>query len=141
MKYAHEKGACVVTIPYAQGQYLPEDDCFGDIQIGDCSIENWLWLIHHAECVFTDSFHGTVFSTIFHKPFVVLERIASIDINNRMQDYLREIRQEDKYLQKVDLTSMNLLVWDYEQIWADIEARRKSSVEFLSNALGVRKNA
>ena len=28
----------------------------------------------HSACVCTDSFHGTVFSLIFHTPFVVFER-------------------------------------------------------------------
>lgn len=31
----------------------------------------WLWFIHHAEYVVTNSFHGTVFSLMFHKPFTV----------------------------------------------------------------------
>ena len=36
--------------------------------------DEFLYLIHHAACVCTDSFHGTVFSLIFHTPFVVFER-------------------------------------------------------------------
>ena len=31
----------------------------------------WLWFIHHAEYVVTNSFHGTVFSLMYHKPFTV----------------------------------------------------------------------
>lgn len=31
----------------------------------------WLWFIHHAEYVVTNSFHGTVFSLLFHRPFTV----------------------------------------------------------------------
>ncbi len=38
----------------------------------------WLWFIHNAEYVVTNSFHGTVFSLMFHKPFTVaLNRTAS----------------------------------------------------------------
>lgn len=36
------------------------------------SIESWLEGIAHAKYVITDSFHGTVFSTIFQKQFVTL---------------------------------------------------------------------
>ena len=36
--------------------------------------DEFLYLIDHAACVCTDSFHGTVFSLIFHTPFVVFER-------------------------------------------------------------------
>lgn len=31
----------------------------------------WLWFVHHADYVVTNSFHGTVFSLMFHKPFTV----------------------------------------------------------------------
>lgn len=37
----------------------------------------FVWLIHHAKAMFTDSFHGTVFSIIFHTPFIVFDRIES----------------------------------------------------------------
>lgn len=35
---------------------------------------NFLWIIHHAKCVVTDSFHATVFSILFERNFVVLPR-------------------------------------------------------------------
>ena len=35
------------------------------------TVEEWLKAFHDAEFVFTDSFHGCVFSIIFNKPFVV----------------------------------------------------------------------
>lgn len=31
----------------------------------------WLWFIHHADSVVTNSFHGTVFSLVYHRPFMV----------------------------------------------------------------------
>ncbi len=37
--------------------------------------EEWLWLIDHAKFMYTDSFHGTVFSILFRTPFVVTERV------------------------------------------------------------------
>lgn len=40
------------------------------------SIESWLEGIAHAKYVITDSFHGTVFSTIFQKQFVTLGNAA-----------------------------------------------------------------
>lgn len=35
------------------------------------SVEEWLKAFHDANFVFTDSFHGCVFSIIFNKPFIV----------------------------------------------------------------------
>lgn len=34
----------------------------------------FIWLVQHAALVCTDSFHGTIFSLLFHKPFVLFER-------------------------------------------------------------------
>jgi len=45
-----------------------------DIQKGDTvlpSIETWLSAIRDSDFVITDSYHGTVFSILFNKPFVV----------------------------------------------------------------------
>ena len=39
--------------------------------------DEFLWAIEHAELVYTDSFHGTVFSILFNTPFVVCDRVGS----------------------------------------------------------------
>ena len=43
--------------------------------------EEWLWLIDNASLMYTDSFHGTVFSILFRRPFVVTERIGDGCVN------------------------------------------------------------
>ena len=43
--------------------------------------EEWLWLIDNASLMYTDSFHGTVFSILFRRPFVVAERIGDGCVN------------------------------------------------------------
>lgn len=57
------------------------------------SIESWLSAIRNADYVITDSFHGTVFSIIFNKPFYSignpkrgLSRIKTICDNIGLQD-------------------------------------------------------
>lgn len=41
------------------------------------NISEFLWAIDHAELVYTDSFHGTVFSILFRTPFVICNRIGT----------------------------------------------------------------
>lgn len=48
--------------------------------------EVFLWLIHHAEFVVSNSFHATAFSIIYQKQFVVFDRKEAI--NTRMRDLL-----------------------------------------------------
>ena len=39
-------------------------------------VDEFIWLIEHASLVYTDSFHGTVFSILFRRPFVVCDRVG-----------------------------------------------------------------
>lgn len=46
----------------------------------------WLRALRKSSCVVTDSFHGVIFSILFGKPFVVIERWGeSSDMNIRIQ--------------------------------------------------------
>lgn len=38
-------------------------------------VDEFIWAIEHASLIYTDSFHGTVFSILFQKPFVVCNRV------------------------------------------------------------------
>ena len=39
-------------------------------------VDEFIWAIEHASLIYTDSFHGTVFSILFRRPFVVCDRMA-----------------------------------------------------------------
>lgn len=54
----------------------------------------FLWLVHNAEFVVSNSFHATAFSLIFQKQFVVFNRKESI--NTRMRDLLTAIGLEKR---------------------------------------------
>lgn len=46
----------------------------GNIKIKqNVDLLDWMWYFKHAKNVFTDSFHGTIFSIIFKKPFIALK--------------------------------------------------------------------
>lgn len=38
-------------------------------------INEWIWLYNNSKAIFTDSFHGTIFSIIFQKPFITLRNL------------------------------------------------------------------
>ncbi len=42
----------------------------------DIGPDEFLYLIDHAHTVYTDSFHGSVFSFLFHRPLVIFQRIS-----------------------------------------------------------------
>lgn len=68
-KYARMKKMKIITIPVGGHSYSK-----GETIITDATIQNFIYLIHNADVVLTDSFHGSVFSLIFEKQFYVFER-------------------------------------------------------------------
>ncbi len=96
------------------------------------SIEEWLSVYRDAAYVVTDSFHGTVFSILFHKPFlsiVNVERGAS-RFNSLLSKFgllnclITSINQE---------IASNEILWD--EIDAILETLRADATTFLTTAL------
>ena len=136
MNFAKDNNLIVINIPYADGRYDEVDETFGDISFNDCSPENWIWLVDNAEYVFTDSFHGLMFSIIFNKKFVVVKRYYDVDINNRIFDFLKKIKQDDKYVD-IENDSIERLKWDYDLIDNILDDFIGESKKFLDNILKV----
>lgn len=58
-------------------------------------VERWLSLFRHAECVFTNSFHGIVFSLIFGRPFRAGKMTGALAARNgRIEELLRVVGAE-----------------------------------------------
>ena len=68
-----------------------------DHRIG--SPEEFLWFIRHASYVMTNSFHGTVFSVLFEKPFAT---ILHKETGNRVSELLDKLRLSDRYTDDTD---------------------------------------
>ena len=92
----------------------------------------FLGIIENSEYVFTDSFHGTVFSIIFEKPFTVFERYSEIkskSMNSRIESILRLLKLE-KCQQVVNKNGI-----DYNIVKEILSEKKKESIEFLQNSI------
>lgn len=71
----------------------------------------FVYLINQSEGVLTDSFHGSVFSIIMHKPFFAFDRLQNnlCNMNSRLDtllalfDFVNRHIENDKILQQQDL--------------------------------------
>lgn len=72
-QFAKEKGLKLVAFRHVD-QYVPCDRNFGDIAPFDKTPAEFLNIIRHAEYVFTDSYHGALFSMLHRKKFVIFDR-------------------------------------------------------------------
>lgn len=93
----------------------------------------FVWLIHHAKAMFTDSFHGTVFSMIFHTPFLVFDRIESggTKMSSRIETLLSMTGLEK---QQFGLTK-NIDNTNFRQVDEIIHNNKKRAISFLNSAL------
>lgn len=62
---------------------------------------DFLGYLRNADMVFTDSFHGTIFSTVFERPFYTFKRFAdeaSINQNSRIETLLKNMGAKDRLI-------------------------------------------
>ncbi len=95
----------------------------------------FLWLIHHAEAVFTDSFHGTVFSIIYNTPFVVFDRIdnAMKVMGDRLETLLQLTEFEDrKYSEDLMANIFNI---DFTHSNETIKYEQSRMIDYLNRSI------
>lgn len=63
----------------------------------------FLYLVKHAQMICTDSFHGCVFSILFHTNFLCFERIGSNaeNMGNRLETLLRKFNLENRFWKNI----------------------------------------
>jgi len=71
----------------------------GNADIYQRGPESFVELIDKAEAVFTDSFHATVFSVLFHTPFITYGRhhTNKSDMNSRIETLLCTLAMQDRF--------------------------------------------
>lgn len=79
---AKQSGKKIVTLRHLD-YYVDADETFGDYAPYDVDPARFLNILRNASCVCTDSFHGTAFSIIFEKPFVVFDRYSNKSSNSK----------------------------------------------------------
>lgn len=79
------------------------------------TIPEWLTLVKNAEYVFTNSFHGTAFSVIFHKKFLTFPLIGIFErMNHRVYSILEKYHLNSRiYDGDINIISNNI---DYTEV-------------------------
>ena len=89
--------------------------------------------IKNAEFIISNSFHGTAYSLIFEKEFIVTNRVDKI--NTRMRDLLSEIGISDRLVSNID--EINCLEkLNYSDIKYNIDKLIKQSKLYLDKVIG-----
>ena len=103
------------------------------------SPEEFVGLFMNASLVYTNSFHGTIFSTIFEKPFIsaiAIDQGNAINNNDsRKIDYLKKIGLENRLYTNGKPDKDFLVFMDYSEARKKMEEFRSDSLGFLKNSL------
>ena len=104
-------------------------------QVGPCE---FLGLIEGARAVVTDSYHGTIFSMLYHKPFVLFERFNKEDEicqNSRIEQLKKYFGIDNKVVNPNLINQLDLTPIDYVRFESSLSDLREKSLFFLKSAL------
>lgn len=100
------------------------------------SAGQFLYLIDHASCVITSSFHAVVFSIIFHKKFWCYDvPNEARGEDNRLLDLIQKVKITDRVLNNTEEICDKPI--DYNAIENMLSEMRKESLDFLNKALSI----
>ena len=138
IKRVKEKTGCKIVALQQLDDYIPSDEGFAD-ETPYVGPREFLNYIRNAEYVFTDSFHCSVFSILYKKNFFTFSRFAEgakQSTNTRIDNLLHITGLEDRRMTK-DKTVDGVINYNcsFDGVDARLNAYRKSSMEYLHNAL------
>ncbi|OJF76371.1 MAG: hypothetical protein BKP49_07830 [Treponema sp. CETP13] len=100
-KWAKNKGLNVI--------YVSGNNQFDKYKKTYATIPEWLYLLDHAEYVFTNSFHCCVFSIIFKKLFAVIPLIGiNSEMNERIISLFDLCNIKSRFLKKEDFSVISV---------------------------------
>lgn len=115
------------TVAYVSEKDLPIPNSANLFGVGP---EEFVSLVAHADAVLTNSFHATVFSILFHRPFRVFATDKSA---SRMRDLLGKLGMSERCVAEVDASPV--VDEDWNTVDRRLEELRKGSWDYLRRAL------
>lgn len=135
---AEKTGNKIVQLPNLDN-YIKSDEGFADYPLYDVDPLDFVALVRDAEYVLTDSFHCTVFSSLFNKQFFTFRRYSedgTASTNSRIYSLLASLGATDR-LVSVETEvkeAMNLLMY-LKSVNANINKLRYDSYTILIEAI------
>ena len=97
----------------------------------------FLYLIKNSFAVFTDSFHSSVFSIIYNKPFMIFDRIetginSKSNMNSRINTLVKKFNLNNRFCGKIEYNDM---IFNYNETQEIINSEILKTDEYFINAL------
>lgn len=122
-KIAKEKGLRIINL------FDIRETAFFDVDPSE-----FIYLVHHAETVFTDSFHCAVFSIIFKRDFVVFDRIEDgRSMGSRLKTLLDTFSLSDRMYNII--SKQKFTETDFSHTDSVLETEREKALHFLKESI------
>lgn len=99
------------------------------------SIENFIYKISNSKAVITTTFHGTIFSIIFNKPFI------TFTFNNKGKERFNSLGKllstENRFFNLKDNHDINLLTTPLNINYSLLKELRNKSIHFIKKSIGI----
>lgn len=100
----------------------------------------FLYLIKNCFLMYTDSFHGTVFSILNKRPFVTCSREGGMNMDSRIDTLLSMFNLQSRKISKENNYEIaNPMEIEYPDVEAILNRERQRSKEFLCKALNIKE--
>lgn len=124
-KFAHDQDLKVLSL----GQHRT----WADLNYDLATVTEWFGAFKYADYVITDSFHGTVFATKYHKQFCLLGRSDKL---NKINDFLFNAGIERAYYSPdVSLDEYFSNTIDFIEAEKNLKFLKEKSVKYLRDAI------
>ena len=98
----------------------------------DVGPREFLSLVKYAEFIVTNSFHGTVFSTIYKKPFI---SAIKGEVDPRRASLMKQLGLENHLISPERMELSTIMETDFSKVESNIEMLRKFSLSYLYDSL------
>lgn len=126
IEFAKNTKIKLVNIAHAGG-LSKTDYIYHGHNIYDVGPREFISLIKHAEYVFTDSFHCSVFSCIYTKKFITFDRANKKGMGNRIYDLLKLFNCSERYCDSSEKSGIKYI--------ENVIGNNYSADEFLKNEI------
>ena len=97
----------------------------------------FLDLVSRASVVMTDSYHVTIFSVIYHVPFINFERAGTRnDMSSRFKTLYRELGIKNREWEYLEYHTDEICDMDFRKIDEALAREKERSIAFLDRTIG-----
>ena len=104
-------------------------------------VEEFIYLINHAQLVVTDSFHACIFSILMNTPFLVINRQNNgwADMTSRIDTLMNLFGYQDRYIVngKCDLSDEEILHMNFNNVKGIQEREIIRSTVYMKKAINI----